>query len=48
MKRRVLTQALLMGLVARVPAFAADPLPALHETPGLADKVKSGALPPIG
>ena len=47
MKRRVLTQALLMGLVMRVPAFAADPLPALQETPGLLDKVKSGALPPI-
>jgi hypothetical protein len=48
MKRRVLTQALLMGLVARgVPAFAANPLPALQETSGLLDKVKSGALPPI-
>ncbi len=48
MKRRVLTQALLMGLVARgVPAFAANPLPALQETPGLAEKVKSGALPPV-
>ena len=48
MKRRVLTQALLMGFVARgVPAFAANPLPALQETPGLLDKVKSGALPPI-
>lgn len=47
MKRRVLTQALLMGLVMRVPAFAADPLPALQETPGLLDKVKSGALPPV-
>ena len=48
MKRRVLTQALLVGLVARgVPAFAANPLPALQETPGLLDKVKSGALPPV-
>ena len=47
MKRRVLTQALLMGLVARsVPAFAAN-LPPLQETPGLRDKVKSGALPPV-
>ena len=48
MKRRVLTQALLMGLVARgAPAFAANPLPALQETRGLLDKVKSGALPPV-
>ncbi|MBX9875806.1 MAG: ABC transporter substrate-binding protein, partial [Beijerinckiaceae bacterium] len=46
MKRRVLTQALLMGLVAR-PVFAANPLPAFQETPGLLDKVKSGALPPV-
>ncbi len=47
MKRRVLTQALLMGLV-RAPAFAADPLPTMKETPSLVDRVKSGALPPVG
>lgn len=46
MKRRVLTQAIAVGLLWS-PAFAADPLPALQETPVLADKVKSGALPPI-
>ncbi|MGQ0582309.1 MAG: ABC transporter substrate-binding protein [Reyranella sp.] len=46
MKRRVLTQALMVGLIW-TPAFAADPLPPLQETPALVDKVKSGALPPI-
>jgi peptide/nickel transport system substrate-binding protein len=46
MKRRVLTQALVVGLIW-TPAFAADPLPPLQETPALVDKVKSGALPPI-
>ena len=46
MKRRVLTQALLMGLV-RAPALAADPLPKMQETPSLVDRVKSGALPPV-
>ena len=46
MKRRVLTQMLLTGLVG-APAFAADPLPAMQETPSLADRVKSGALPPV-
>ena len=46
MKRRVLTQALVVGLLW-TPAFAADPLPPLQETPQLVDKVKSGALPPI-
>ena len=30
------------------PAFAADPLPWLQETPIFADQVKSGALPPVG
>ena len=47
MKRRALTTALLFGWMAG-PALAADPLPALKETPMLADQVKSGALPPIG
>ena len=46
MKRRVLTQVMLMGLVG-APALAADPLPAMRETPSLMDRVKSGALPPV-
>ncbi|MDP3240553.1 MAG: ABC transporter substrate-binding protein, partial [Reyranella sp.] len=46
MKRRVLTAALVFGWMAG-PAFAADPVPALKETPMLADQVKSGALPPV-
>ena len=47
MKRRFLTQALAVGAFCR-PAFAGEPLPALQETPSLADQVKSGALPPVG
>ncbi len=46
MKRRLLTQVVLLGLVG-APAFAADPLPAMQETPSLMEKVKSGALPPV-
>ena len=46
MKRRLLTQVLLLGLVG-APAFAADPLPAMQETPSLVEQVKSGALPPV-
>ena len=46
MKRRVFTQAFLFGLFCG-PAFAADPLPPLQETPMFADQVKSGALPPV-
>jgi peptide/nickel transport system substrate-binding protein len=46
MKRRALTTALVLGLVAG-PALAADPLPAMKETPMFADQVKSGALPPV-
>jgi peptide/nickel transport system substrate-binding protein len=46
MKRRVLMQVVLTGLVG-APAFAADPLPAMQETPSLVDQVKSGALPPV-
>jgi peptide/nickel transport system substrate-binding protein len=46
MKRRVLTQMMLIGLVG-APALAADPLPAMQETPSLVDRVKSGALPPV-
>ena len=46
MKRRVFTQAFFLGLVCS-QALAADPLPALQETPMFADQVKSGALPPV-
>ena len=46
MKRRVLTQILLMGLAAP-QAMAADPLPTMKETPSLLERVKSGALPPV-
>jgi len=46
MKRRLLAQVLLLGM-AGAPAFAADPLPAMQETPSLLDQVKSGALPPV-
>ena len=46
MKRRLLAQVLLLGL-AGTPAFAADPLPTMTETPSLAAQVKSGALPPV-
>ncbi len=46
MKRRVLMQVMLTGLVG-APAFAADPPPAMQETPSLVDQVKSGALPPV-
>ena len=38
--------AFLFGLVCG-PAFAADPLPTLQETPMFAEQVKSGALPPV-
>ena len=46
MKRRVFTKAVVFGLLCS-PAFAADPVPKLQETPSLADQVKSGALPPV-
>ncbi len=46
MKRRVLTRALIVGMMWS-PAFAADPLPTLQETPSLAEQVKAGKLPPI-
>jgi peptide/nickel transport system substrate-binding protein len=36
----------LIGLFGARAAFA-DSLPAMQETPGLADRVKSGALPPV-
>ncbi|MFI4998351.1 MAG: ABC transporter substrate-binding protein [Reyranellales bacterium] len=47
MKRRVFSAAVAIGAFWS-PAFAADPLPALQETPSLAEQVKSGALPPVG
>src|SRR5258708_13974379 len=46
MKRRVFTKGLLFGPFCS-PAFAADPLPTLQETPLFAEQVKSGALPPV-
>ena len=46
MKRRVFTQGLLFSAFC-APAFAADPLPTLQETPMFAEQVKSGALPPV-
>ena len=46
MKRRTFTQGMLFSLVCG-PAFAADPLPAMQETPMFAEQVKSGALPPV-
>jgi peptide/nickel transport system substrate-binding protein len=46
MERRVFTKGFLLGLFFN-PAFAADPLPALQETPMFAEQVKSGALPPV-
>jgi peptide/nickel transport system substrate-binding protein len=46
MKRRLLMQVPLFGLLG-APAFAADPLPVLQETPSLMARVKSGALPPV-
>ena len=50
MKRRVFTAAMApMTIWAALwgPAFAADPLPAMQETPSLVEQVKSGALPPV-
>ena len=46
MKRRVLTAALVFAWMAG-PAYAADPVPVLQETPMFADQVKSGALPAV-
>src|SRR5215475_12789541 len=46
MHRRVFMTAFLLGLVCG-HAVAADPLPPLPETPMLAERVKSGALPPV-
>ncbi|MBN9488873.1 MAG: ABC transporter substrate-binding protein [Alphaproteobacteria bacterium] len=46
MQRRVFTQGLLFGLFSG-PALADDPLPTMQETPMLAGRVASGALPPV-
>ena len=46
MKRRLLIQAPLISLLA-APALAEDPPPEMQEPPSLADRVKSGALPPV-
>src|SRR5262245_34347596 len=46
MQRRVLMKAFLLSLVCG-HAVAADPLPPLLETPMFAERVKSGALPPV-
>jgi peptide/nickel transport system substrate-binding protein len=46
MKRRALAKAFLFGLICG-PAFAADPLLNLQETPMFAEQVKSGTLPPV-
>ena len=47
MKRRIFTSVFLLGLFGG-PVLAADPLPAMHETPMFEEQVKSGALPPVG
>src|SRR6478736_6103565 len=46
MKRRALMTALALGWIAG-PVLAAEPVPAMKETPMFADQVKSGALPPV-
>ena len=46
MIRRVFLKAAALGVLCS-PAFAADPLPKLQETPMLAEQVKSGALPAV-
>jgi peptide/nickel transport system substrate-binding protein len=46
MKRRAFAKAFLFSLACG-PAFAADPMPDLQETPMFAKHVRSGALPPV-
>jgi peptide/nickel transport system substrate-binding protein len=46
MKRRLLIQNLMLGLLCDGRAFAGD-FPAMSETPALADRVKSAVLPPV-
>src|SRR5260370_13655715 len=46
MKRRVFTKAFFFGLICS-QALAADPLPTLQETSMFAERLKSGALPPV-
>src|SRR5579883_3215727 len=47
MKRREFTAALALGTLLGPRPARAVPLPTMQETPSLADKVKSGALPPV-
>jgi len=46
MKRRAFVNGILPSLLS-APALAAEPLPALQETPMFADRVRAGALPPV-
>jgi peptide/nickel transport system substrate-binding protein len=46
MKRRVFTAAVALGVFA-MPAFAGAAPPTMQETPSLAERVTSGALPPV-
>src|SRR5919106_223515 len=46
MIRRIFLKAAALSVLCS-PAFAADPLPKLQETPMLAEQVKSGALPAV-
>src|SRR5260370_42421183 len=47
MSWRLLATMIGFGLLSS-PLFAADPLPAMQETPALLEQVKAGALPPVG
>ncbi|HEX9556299.1 MAG TPA: ABC transporter substrate-binding protein, partial [Reyranella sp.] len=47
MSWRILTTMIGFGMLWS-PAFAADPVPTMQETPALLEQVKAGALPPVG
>ena len=47
MKRREFTAALALGGLVGPRLLSAAPLPTMLETPSLAEKVKSSALPPV-
>lgn len=47
MKRREFTAAIALGALMGPRLARAIPLPSMQETPSLAEKVKSGALPPV-
>jgi peptide/nickel transport system substrate-binding protein len=47
MSWRLLATMIGFGLLSS-PLFAADPMPAMQETPALLEQVKAGALPPVG